>query len=730
MTYATPKQTSFIIPHMGRTEMLEATVASIQNQSLFSWVDEIIIVSLNAEPIVLSNPDKVRIIHLSYSPSISFQRNIGAQSTQSPFFAFLDADIELSPDWLALCHHQLHDREERVMISAMQGCKTPSNPLEVVRSALSNAYLDTNLSFLPGRNLLLSRDTFYQAGQFPEHLQTCEDYYFTERVSALGELYYTSRTWYHHLGEDASYQETFQKERWRSAYNLSSLRGRDIPLSELPSIMLPFWFLLAGMLTLLGIMSADFHYTFWGLVAWFAPIGLYSLRLYLKNKRNIPFIDIAKFYSAYFPGRALGTFAGIRHLLLGRRQHANPKRLSAQTLDKNNAQTRPLRVLEFICPTGFYGAERWVIAMAKGMAQQPHVICELAVTRESPEPLEVCTQFEALGLKTHEIPLSHRFDIGAISKLAQLIREREIDVIHTHGYKSDILGLLAAQRAGIPAVCTPHGFENAQDWKLKLYMWLGGLTFKHFAKVSPLSPQIEDDLKTQYRVPSNKIHPILNGVDLSEVAQVRENTPKTENDKFVIGYIGQLISRKNVSDLLRAFALFIEKQPNAELQLIGDGPERQSLTTLARSLGIDEKVNFLGFRADRLSLLRQFDAFAMTSTLEGIPRCLMEAMAMETPMTAFSIPGVDQLIRNNETGLCCKFGDTAALAEIWQKLYANPELAKQLTQTARKTVDSEFSAERMAQEYTDLFEAITGRKQPVQHQGITKPKMVEEHAKD
>lgn len=699
--------------------MLEATVASIQNQSHYAWIDEIIIVSLNETPITFQNDDKVRVIHLSYSPSISFQRNVGAKHAESPFLAFLDADIELAPNWLALCHHQLNDREERVLISAMQGCKTPDNPLEKVRSALSNAYLDTNLSFLPGRNLLLAKKTFYQAGQFPEHLQTCEDYYFTERVSSLGELYYTSRTWYHHLGEDASYGETFRKERWRAAYNLSSLRGRDIPLAEWPSILLPFWFLLAGVITLLGIMSADFGQFMLGLLAWFAPIGVYSLRLYLKNQGKIPFSDIAKFYMAYFPGRTIGTFAGISHLCFGPRQNRTQKPFQteaqdgADALNNHSANPKPLRVLEFICPTGFYGAERWVIALAKGLENQPHVQCELAVTRETPEPLEVCTQFSALGLNTHEIPLKHRFDVSAISKLADLIEAQHIDVIHTHGYKSDILGLLAARRAGIPAVCTPHGFENAQDWKLKLYLWLGGLTFKHFAKVAPLSPQIERDLTQQYKVPSEQIHPILNGVDLSEVAQVRDNNPKRDNARFVIGYIGQLISRKNVSDLIRAFAKFVQTKPESELHIIGDGPEREMLTQLAQTLNISDKVKFLGFRDDRLTLLRQFDAFAMTSTLEGIPRCLMEAMAMETPMTAFSIPGVDQVIRHNETGLSCAFGDIDGLAALWLSLEEDPNLAKRLTQRAREVVNAEFSAERMASEYTVLFEAILGRVQPL-----------------
>jgi glycosyltransferase involved in cell wall biosynthesis len=702
MIYDTEKRTSFIIPHKGRTEMLEATVASIQNQSHFAWVDEIIIVTLNQQPLTLRDNDKVRIIHLTYSPSISFQRNKGAACCQSPYLAFLDADIELSPDWLALCHHQLADHEPRLMISAMQGCKNPKNPLERVRSALSNAYLDANLSFLPGRNLLLSRDTFLTAGQFPEHLQTCEDYYFTERVSALGELYYTSRTWYYHLGEDADYRETFQKERWRSAYNLASLKGRDIPLGEWPSILLPFWFLLAGVILLLGIMSANLAQAFTGLLMWCLPIFIYSARLYYKNNRLIPFMDIAKFYAAYFPGRAIGTFVGIPNLF----KH-QPRR-SADRLPENAQGNHPLRVLEFICPAGFYGAERWIIALAKGCQAFPQISCELAVTKEGSAPLEVCQHFENMGLQTHEIPLSNRFDLSAITKLTKLIETQQIDIIHTHGYKSDIIGLLAARRAGIPAVCTPHGFENARDWKLKLYLWLGGLTFRHFSKVSPLSPQIAQDLRTQYRVPEEKIYPILNGVDLTEVAQIRDTINKETNECFVVGYIGQLISRKNVDDLLRAFAIFVGERPKSELHLIGDGEEKEHLQKLASDLGVTEKVKFMGFRDDRLLCLRQFDVFAMTSSLEGIPRCLMESMAMEVPMTAFNIPGVDQVIRHGKSGLSCSFGDCSGLARLWMQIQDNPDTMRALVKKARVVVDTEFSAQRMAREYITLFEALTG----------------------
>jgi glycosyltransferase involved in cell wall biosynthesis len=87
----------------------------------------------------------------------------------------------------------------------------------------------------------------------------------------------------------------------------------------------------------------------------------------------------------------------------------------------------------------------------------------------------------------------------------------------------------------------------------------------------------------------------------------------------------------------------------------------------------------------------------------------MEAMAMEIPMTAFNIPGVDQLIRHEETGLSCTFGDISGLANLWMRLQDDPSLARKLTTRAREVVDTEFSAKRMAEEYAALFEGITGR---------------------
>ncbi len=365
---------------------------------------------------------------------------------------------------------------------------------------------------------------------------------------------------------------------------------------------------------------------------------------------------------------------------------------------------RKINVLQFICPTGFYGAERWILALAKHL--DPNKIrCDLAVTAEdNNQDLKISHQYKALGLDAYKIPMANKFDLAAISKLAELISEKQIDIIHTHGYKSDIIGVLAARKAGIPCVVTPHGFENAKDLKLRLFIWLGCQAMRYAAKVVPLSQQLKEDCQ-RMGVSADKTMYIQNGVDLSEVEQQEKPKP-TPNAEKRIGFVGQMISRKNIFDLLNIFDALHAKHPNTRLILLGDGDQRKDLEKHAETLASKSHIKFLGFRDDRLELLKSFDLFVMTSTLEGIPRCLMEATAAEIPVAAYDIPGIDQLISHNKTGLLAPLGDKQQLQAHWETLLFDSETAQTLATAAKKFVYDHYSAQRMAAEYTELFEQL------------------------
>ncbi len=167
-----------------------------------------------------------------------------------------------------------------------------------------------------------------------------------------------------------------------------------------------------------------------------------------------------------------------------------------------------------------------------------------------------------------------------------------------------------------------------------------------------------------------------------------------------------MIRRKNIKDILDIFNLLADKHPNITLSLLGDGESRPELEECSKSLSHKNRIEFLGFRDDRLELLQSFDLFVMTSTLEGIPRCLMEATAMGIPVAAYNIAGIDQLIEHEKTGLLAPFGEKEQLLNYWEELLFNQEKADTLSKAACEFVNANYSGKRMANEYTALFQDL------------------------
>lgn len=369
-----------------------------------------------------------------------------------------------------------------------------------------------------------------------------------------------------------------------------------------------------------------------------------------------------------------------------------------------------IKVLQFITPSGFYGAERWVLALANNLDSE-QVLCDLAVSQESEQQdLTVADLYPPSAGNVHRVAMAGRFDWRAVNRLVAIIQERGIDVVHSHGYKSDILGFLAARKAGIRCVSTPHGFSGNVGFKLGLFIRLGTRMLRYFDAVAPLSEELVADM-ARFRVPASKVRFIRNGVDLCEIDQALADMPlrEPEQPEKVIGFIGQMIPRKGIPDLITVFDELYAADPTVRLQLLGDGRQREELQQLAAAQRSAEAIEFLGFRRDRLALLHRFDLFVMTSSLEGIPRCMMEAMAVGVPVVAYDIPGVDQLIDHGVTGLLAPFGDQQALAACCRQVLADPALASRLASAAREKIDLEYSAGRMAQDYTALFAELLGR---------------------
>ncbi len=370
---------------------------------------------------------------------------------------------------------------------------------------------------------------------------------------------------------------------------------------------------------------------------------------------------------------------------------------------------KKINVLQFICPTGFYGAEGWILALSNNL--NPDLVrSDLVVTNEKAEPLEISKKFIEGECRSFEIKMNSRFTYSAIKELCDLINRRNIDVIHTHGYKSDILGIIAAKITGIKSVSTPHGFGEHNDIKLKIFISLGKFFLRFFDQVVPLSEQLLNEIRMA-GIKENKITFIRNAVDLKEVENYRRLPDKTSNTKIKIGYIGQIIPRKKVDHILDIFNQIWQENNQMELFLLGDGKSKVEMEKNAEKLPSSQDIHFLGFRSDRLEWLSQFDLFVMTSSDEGIPRCLMEAMAMGTPVAAYNIPGIDQLVEHEKTGLLAKYGDRATLKEYWKKIITDKAYANELANNGLQFIYDTYSGQRMANEYTKLYQTLLDGKQ-------------------
>ncbi len=306
---------SFIIPHMGREELLIETLTSIEKLDSSNIQLQVIVVSKNEsfspQLMAFNTALDIQFLQVNQDTTISDQRNIGVKNSSSEFLAFIDADIALSNNWLQVMLSEVN-HESFALISAVQRPSRNATQLELVRVTLSNLSIDCEMEFLPGRNLFLSREVFNKTDGFPSDLITCEDYVFTHNVSKFGKLYYTSKADYVHLGEDKEYWSMARKEVWRGQSNLASVKGRDVPISEYPSFIVPPLFTLALIASFLFIALNWNILSYLSIFVWVFLLGVYTVRLYKKRHKYLRLFPIVLFYSLYFPARTVGTILGAK----------------------------------------------------------------------------------------------------------------------------------------------------------------------------------------------------------------------------------------------------------------------------------------------------------------------------------------------------------------------------------------------------------------------------------
>ena len=358
------------------------------------------------------------------------------------------------------------------------------------------------------------------------------------------------------------------------------------------------------------------------------------------------------------------------------------------------------RVLQLVLSLSPGGTERLVVEICKQLRDRiDSVVCCLD------ERGAWAAELDALGIPVVTLGRQPGFHPELAQKIAAILREHRIDVVHCHHYTPYVYGLMASLLTNVKLVFTEHGrLSDARPSRKRQLVnpVLSILPGRIFAVSADLKQHM-----TAEGFPARCIEVIYNGIDPGprvgdQQARAARAVLGIPQHAFVVGTAGRLDPVKNLGLLLQAHAQLRERVADAHLVIVGDGPERASLEQRAAALGITPSVTFAGYRADVRTLMPAFNVYVNCSTYEGVSLTILEAMAAALPVVATAVGGNPEVVIDQETGYLVP-SQAGAIADAVARLAHQPRLRRQLGDAARFRVRRHFSIARMVDQYAAIY---------------------------
>jgi glycosyltransferase involved in cell wall biosynthesis len=324
------------------------------------------------------------------------------------------------------------------------------------------------------------------------------------------------------------------------------------------------------------------------------------------------------------------------------------------------------------------------------------------------------------GVPFCPLDMSRRVNLGTIGHLSTLISENDIDIVHSMGARADFFARMACRnKPSTAVVCTLAMLVESFDvgfLRKFFYKLADRYSARYVTQYIAVSRALKERLIRERKISADKISIIYNGVELDQYNPELYSPSEgrlslgIKDDYPIVGTIGRLVYQKGLPYFLEAAARVYFHNKEVRFVIIGHGSEEASLKNLADSLGITHACTFAGQRFDIDRLLSAFDIFVLPSLLEGLPRVVIEAMAMARPIIATDIDGVREQITNNQTGLLVKPADSKLLAKAIMEILDDEQKANSLARKARKQAEQKFDLKltinKVENLYQELFDSL------------------------
>lgn len=321
------------------------------------------------------------------------------------------------------------------------------------------------------------------------------------------------------------------------------------------------------------------------------------------------------------------------------------------------------------------------------------------------DDLEFVQRARELGTEVHLLREDFSFDPMLLWRAWRHHRAAGCNIVQTHGYKPNVIGLFLQRILGVPWVAVSHGWTD-ENRKMRVYTALDQWLMRFPDIAVSVSPALHRFCIERRGVEAdNRL--ILNAVDAEELrsgdgpaaVRIRHGIPA---DALLIGVVGRFSPEKGQALAARAFVEVAPAAANARLLFVGEGQERPAVERAVAAAGVGDRVAFCDYRTDMADYFRAFDLMLLPSLSEGLPNVVLEAMACATPVLATRVGGVGEIIRDGENGWLIEAGSVEAMVGALGRCLRDPGDLAPMGATARASLYPKFDPDARA----DAFEGV------------------------
>ncbi len=348
-----------------------------------------------------------------------------------------------------------------------------------------------------------------------------------------------------------------------------------------------------------------------------------------------------------------------------------------------------MKIMHLLAPADAGGLERVVHALAIGQQRAGHEVVAVPVAEHWSNQHSFVAPLARANVTVRPVVLPGRAYLRERAQIASILGELRPDVVHSHGYHTDVIDTGVARGHGIATVSTAHGFTRG-SWKNLIYEYLDRRAFGRMDAVAAVSRLLADEIIAS-GVPSDRVHVVPNAwsriaTPLPRAAARRElGLP---DDGLVVGWVGRMSYEKGLDVMIDALGLVADLPITAVL--IGDGPERATQEARTDTMRLSSPVRWPGMVREAGRMFNALDLLILSSRTEGVPMVVLEAMAANVPLIATAVGGIPDVVSPREALLVPSQQPTAIAAAI-RTVCGDQASAAVRAAAARARLDAQFA---------------------------------------